>query len=311
MTPKYFATFPAGCYEIISRHLKGFKLDELRIIDHDESSVLFESSLNKEKLIEIRYFTNVYLVADDIKHIPKGFISGQYFSLFMLLDGQPQSMAASKKESLEAKIKSELKLTSNTHLSLNNFCVIKRSGGEELLTLRLPRAKFKRQKLNQGELRPELANIICLAAGIKAKHQVLDMFAGCGALPLEAIRGFGCKDVLAVDVKELSGRHNHPEIKWHLADSKALDFISSDSIDRIITDPPWGEFDKNPEIAVLYKEFLNEIVRTLKPNGVAVVLTSYDRADQMFESTSDLSVIKKWNILVSGKKTEIYKLQKH
>jgi hypothetical protein len=80
----YYATFPAGCYNIIVKHLKSFELDEFKIAEHDDSSVLFESSLPIEKLIELRYFTNVYFVVNDAKPLPKSLLKGKYFRLMLL-----------------------------------------------------------------------------------------------------------------------------------------------------------------------------------------------------------------------------------
>src|SRR4051794_18728373 len=76
---KYFATFPAGCYPIIERQLKGFDLPDFKIIEHDESSVIFESPLFTERLIELRFFTNIYRFTDASLRL-----KDQYFSLAML-----------------------------------------------------------------------------------------------------------------------------------------------------------------------------------------------------------------------------------
>lgn len=67
----YFATFPAGTFEIIVKQLKTFKLDKLKIIEHDDSSVIFKASLPIERLIELRYFTNVYLVVENKQSVNK------------------------------------------------------------------------------------------------------------------------------------------------------------------------------------------------------------------------------------------------
>lgn len=91
----YFATFPAGTFDLIVKQLKGFKLDELKIIEHDDSSVVFQSSLTVERLIELRCFTNVYIVLDDTDVFPKSVLNGKYFRLMLLKDGTPQPLASS------------------------------------------------------------------------------------------------------------------------------------------------------------------------------------------------------------------------
>lgn len=78
---QYFTTFPAGCYEIIAKSLKGFKLEELKIIVHDESSVTFLSSFSPERLIELRFLTNIYLVVQDLAQVKKITPKRQLFSI--------------------------------------------------------------------------------------------------------------------------------------------------------------------------------------------------------------------------------------
>ena len=308
---KYFATFPAGTFNLIAKRLKGFKLNELRIIEHDDSSVIFQSSLQIERLVELRYFTNVYLIADNTATVPKSAFKGRYFRLMLLKDGAPQPIAQSERAELEAKIKREFRLEPNTHLSKNNFYLIERASGRKLFTLRLPRAKFKREKLRAGELRSELAHILCLAAGIKAKHTVLDMFAGYGSIPYEAIRGFGCKQAIAVDNQKLPNRHEHPSIEWHGADATNLDFIADSSVDRVVTDPPWGIYDTEiSDMSALYVDSTKEMLRILKPDGVAVILSGYDKAAECLKQVEGLELIGHWNVLISGKKAVILKLQK-
>lgn len=307
---RYFATFPAGTFDLISKQLKGFKLDELKIVEHDDSSVIFQSYLPTERLVELRYFTNVYQVIDKLVEVPKPALKGRHYRLMLLKNGSPQPMNQNERTKLEAEIKQGLGLEPNAHLSKNDFYLIERTSGKKLFTLRLPRAKFKREKLPAGELRPELAHILCLAVGIKAKHTVLDMFAGYGSIPYEAVRGFGCKQVVAVDKQKLPNRHEHPSIKWHEADARNLDFLADDSIDRIVTDPPWGFYDKVDDLSVIYSQVLKEVRRIMKPDGVVVLLTGNTELEGVVQKSEGLRVLKTSPILVSGKKAKILKLQK-
>lgn len=306
---RFFATFPAGCFDIIARQLKTFTLSELKIAAHDDSSVTFQSSLPTEQLIELRYFTNIYLVFDKPEKIPKSSLRGKYYRLMLLRDGSPQPMNQNERTKLETKLKQELRLEPNAHLSKNDFYLIERSSGKKLFTLRLPRAKFKREKLSAGELRPELADLLCITAGVRAKHIVLDMFAGYGSIPYEAVRGFGCKQVIGIDNQKLANRHEHPSIRWYEADARSLDFLEDSSIDRIVTDPPWGIFNKADNLNDLYREMLKEAYRVMKSNSVMVILSGNRELEKAVQN-SNLKTLKNYPVLVSGKKANILKLQK-
>ena len=177
---QYFATFPAGTYDIIARHLKSFDMQELRLIEHDDSSVLFEAFFRPERLIELRYFTNIYRVIDD-SGVPRDLLRNGYYRLMLLNQGAPEALPATERARLEARIQHDFGLKAHTHRALNEFFVIGQASGRKLFTLRLARAKFKRDKLAPGELRPELAHVLCLAAGLKAKYAVV---AICSAVPV-------------------------------------------------------------------------------------------------------------------------------
>jgi 16S rRNA G966 N2-methylase RsmD len=305
----YFATFPAGMFELIARQLKRFALSELKILEHDDSSLVFEASLTVERLIELRFFTNVFLVVDDVKNTPRQALRGSNYRLMLLKNGAPQPLPATERAHLEAGLK-KLRLEPDARASRNDFYVIERASGKKLLGLRLARAKFKRDKRPDGELRPELAHLLCLAAGIKAKHVVLDPFAGYGAIPYEAVRGFGCKRVIAVDQRKLGNRHDHQAIHWHEGDARQLDFVADRSVDRVVTDPPWGAYDKSSDLGDTYNKALHEIARVLKPAGVAVILCGSDALDQAIQQARGFTLLKSYSILVSGKKARVVKLQK-
>lgn len=226
---RYFATFPAGSYEIIARQLKSFRLNELKLDEHDDSSVIFHSSLSNNKLINLRYFTNIYLVIEETISIPSNVFLGKYYRLMLLKNGIPFPINSETRNELETQIHNEFKLIPNTHLAKNDFFLIERVSGKKLFTLKLSKPKYKRTDLSAGELQPELAHILCLAAGLKSKHRVVDMFAGYGSIPIEAVKGFGCNKVIAVDVQKLSKRHEHRLIEWREADARNLEFLDDNT----------------------------------------------------------------------------------
>jgi tRNA G10 N-methylase Trm11 len=82
-------------------------------------------------------------------------------------------------------------------------------------------------------------------------------------------------------------------------------------VDRVVTDPPWGKYDAQlADIAMLYDGTLREVARILKRDGVAVIVSAYEAMPEHIEKVTTLRNISQWNILVSGKKATIYKLQK-
>jgi len=310
----FIATYPAGCYDIVARELKKFSVNELKIISHDESSVMFDSTLTLERLIELRFFTNIFMILKDGKLLSyKPYLKGSSFRLIALVNGKPTSIADSERNVLSGSITKELHLKANAARYSNDFVLVKRDNNSELLTLRLPRAKHKREKLPQGALRPELAHILLLVSGIKAKDTLLDPFAGYGSILYEASRGFGLKHTIAIEkdaelVKQLEGKG----FEVRQGDAASIKDVASGSVDKIVTDPPWGIYGdtKSQELRGIYAQALNEIKRVLKQKGIAVFLSGSRILDETILSSPDFELLKSYPVLVSGKKATIYKLQK-
>lgn len=316
---RFFATFPAGAYDIVARDLKRFKMSELVMREHDDSSLVFDTTLTDERIIEMRYFTNAYRVLDRASDLDSSSLTGRFYQLTFLRNGQPESLPDHERESIEREIGSTFHLIKDAHKSRNNFVLIERANGSRFLTLRLSRAKFKRDDLEPGELRPELAHVLCVAARLSASHTVVDPFAGHGAIALEAVRGFGCRSVHASDIELDPARRRHDSIDWHAADARALAYLHDAAVDRIITDPPWGHHALDPAIAELYTGFAAEALRVLRPDGLLVVLTGLTDAADAFatarESNPDARTtlfepLGSWNVLVSGRSASILKYRK-
>ena len=172
--------------------------------------------------------------------------------------------------------------------------------------------------LGKGELRREIAHIMSTLSNPTPKDVVLDPFAGYGAIPLERAQNFPYREIIAIEkddylVSRLKQkvRTVKKNINVLRGDALVLSEIKNSSIDKIITDPPWGEYKEISNISIFYRDMLREFVRILRPDGVVVILIS---AKEIFESIlqdqfSQIFKIKsKYDILVSGKKAAIYQL---
>ena len=97
------------------------------------------------------------------------------------------------------------------------------------------------------------------------------------------------------------------------ADIKDLDLIlSSESVDKIVTDPPWGLYeDIKMGIEEFYKLAIFKMNKVLKCNGIIVLLVSRQiDIEAVLNEFHDLRVLQNFNVLVSGKKANLIKLKK-
>ncbi len=89
--------------------------------------------------------------------------------------------------------------------------------------------------------------------------------------------------------------------------------MNNESIDKIVTDPPWGHFlGKNLNLVDFYTQMLNSFYRVLRHSGLVVILIG---ERELFENllsglSHKLLLTQKYYTLVSGRKAGVYKLKK-
>jgi len=322
---QYFATFTSGVQEIIGKRLQRFPRSELAVQELHDGLALFSSSLSINQLTELRFFNNIFLFMADL--------------------GQPGSIDAAAEVAMRADMsglppKAGFKIhtrQANQPVGLQNLQVLQqavssanggipdsfrpdielllwvRTDGRGLWGWQLPRPGFKTRKLEPGELRPELAHVMGLLASLDRKDTVLDPFAGYGAIVRECLQGFHCQEVVGVEYNEHLVPHlkSIPHVVAKHGDAARLPHIETRSIDRVITDPPWGRFEHATptQLEHLYYEAMVQMHRVLRVKGCIVMLTSLDFIGKL-ASEIGFTTEKQYSVLVNGQKATLYKLRK-
>lgn len=327
----YAATYVAGTEEIITKKLKQFPLEQLKIIYSDDSFIVFRSTLPETKIANLRFFNNIFSVLasnkktaslDQLLEEALSNVSGtlalygKNFRLSVMEEGELQPFDPKLRKKLTQAITAQYSMTELSHRPNIELWFILRRSGFGVFGWKLPHIQFKFGSQPAGVLRPELTHILCLVAGLDGNDVVLDPFAGSGAILQEALAGFHAKQAIAVekDKRLLRGLKKKPKLKVVEGNATNLSFIKSDSIDKVITDPPWGSFTKlsDQELNSLYSGSLKEIARVLKSGGVGVILTSAQKPiEHALSNVNNVKLIKTCRILVSGQKAAIYKLRKN
>lgn len=309
---KYFASFISGTHSIIGDRLAKFSNADLKVEELQDGLVVFESTLKPEQLSELRFLNNVYqLLATDmhVSELPVPELPHGGTFIVRVRDG---SQPTTPPDELTERI-SKTGLTPSAHNPDHDFLLWLRKDGHTLWGLALPRAGFKMRHLEAGELRPELAHILGLVAGLDSKDVVLDPFAGYGAIVRECLQGFHCQEVIAI---EHNGRliphlKSIPRLVALHGDAGSLAHVETRGIDRVITDPPWGDYEDKSEDDLwrLYRGALMQIHRVLRAKGAVVMLTAAPFLPQLAAEQA-FDVVKQYPILVNGRKATIYKLRK-
>jgi len=175
--------------------------------------------------------------------------------------------------------------------------------------------------LHKGELPPPLAWTLCRMAALSRGDAVLDPFCGYGSIPDAAAKHFHITDITVCDSSKESlnsafvkfNKRKGCNFKVHNIDYCRLpSVIENNSIDAVVTDPPWGIYKKTENDYrkdFLFAEMFDVFYALLKNGGRAVVL--YINDEKFFNAALiKFNIQKSVPILLSGKKAVIYVLIK-
>lgn len=180
----------------------------------------------------------------------------------------------------------------------------------------ISKREFTEKNLNKGELRPEIAYLICCYADLKQDDVVAEPFCGYGSIPVQLIKKFRFQKLFASDIdkekisinmqkKQLT---DNPQIELSVNDAFVLPQIIDRSVDVVITDPPWGYFEQIDDICEFYKKMFTSFKRILKENGRMIILSA--RKDEIEKAALEMNVqiLSSLHTLVNGKKASLYKM---
>jgi hypothetical protein len=325
--PQYFSTFPSGfepaIEEFIAHDMPGVQL--LRMLDgaveYKRRGILTDMP---------RWFNNTFLclttfprapkdpLQDMVRlavqrgvdseiistHLPNG--AATFRAMFML-----EGLLAHAGEKTMARAEEFLAdvsgLKPGRALPDVEFWFLYRREGIGFLLMRLTQHKDYARQLTPGELRPDIAHLLCRLSNPRSTDVFLDPFAGYGGIikarldspvasitagditPPPALRlatkGKAC-DVLKMDALDMAG-------------------IASSTVDTIVCDPPWGEHTPLADPATFYGKFVAEAHRVLKKDGRLVMLTALKNEAEI-ALKHGFALEGRLDVLVSGRKAGVF-----
>jgi tRNA G10 N-methylase Trm11 len=93
-------------------------------------------------------------------------------------------------------------------------------------------------------------------------------------------------------------------------DGYSLDSIKDESIDKIVTDPPWGASNEVENLKMKYEQMLNSFYRVIKQNGILILLTSQGELVDTLLKKVNFKLFHKYQVNVGGRGSYVYKLKK-
>ncbi|MGI6705590.1 MAG: methyltransferase [Clostridia bacterium] len=181
------------------------------------------------------------------------------------------------------------------------------------------RRHITEKNLNKGELRPEFVLLMIYWANIGPHDVVMDPFAGYGSIPFQLYNAFSFgklivndKDRIKVDyLKRLFTKaRTRKMVEISCEDARSLSHVQDKSVDKIITDPPWGIYENIQDIEGFYTDVLMEMKRILKDEGKIIVLTASKTEFKNATLACGLKIIDRIDTLVKGKKASLFRAVK-
>jgi tRNA G10 N-methylase Trm11 len=341
----YFSSFPAGMQFVVKSILEE-QIPDVTVRQLFDGAVLFETEKTYDKL-NLHCFNNIFspityaekMKPDDIESFIRHIVNSKLrseiitnntkkFASFRVIISSGNRLVAidnGLKAKLENLIAAQSKLKLNKRNPDAEYWILYRREGFCFFLKRLSRHSAYEKILNRGELHPETAFIMNWFAGAGRDDIVLDPFCGNGALPLKRALHFPAGHIYAFDAdkamvnavkKKIAEKKSLASMKnltVKQADIQNLDTeLPSGSVDKIITDPPWGLYeDVKMEIDEFYSLALSKMEYVLKDNGIMVLLIGrHIDIESLLKSFPHLTLLHNYNVLVSGKKANMVKLKK-
>lgn len=286
---------------------------------HNTFEVLAQTRMRREQPMEAL----ASAVLSQAKQLPLSPMRTRQTASFRIVVSRENglvSLDSRRREALETLIRRRTGLVVNRSRADVEFWLLSRSEGYGFFLRRIPRTGTAAEQPVKGELRGELVYLLNYLSGPNRGDVFLDPFCGSGAIPLSRMRMGGFAHLYATDVQRdcalrtrarLSAAHGYDSGRVTVAvcavDALA-DVIPPGSVDRIVTDPPWGLFARGEDIPALYHHMLRAFAAICTPDARLVLLSAQKEilADALTQSPDWTAPMRQFDILVSGKKAGVY-----
>ena len=242
-------------------------------------------------------------------------INGKTFRLVVMESGKLKPIAKKVMADIEKSISKQTRWTAHRANPDIEIWLNRRNDKATYFMVRMGKKPSSQKSLKKGELSPDIAYTMVNMANLDNKSLVADIFGGWGAISFAVAERGNYGKLYTGDIKDecvlyqqkrLQGKKGCKVSKW---DACGLP-LESGSISVIITDPPWGIYEKGIkeglDIKQLYDGFVGEAARILMPNGVLIFLShAHDEAIRALSShgfTYSAALIK-----INGKDTFLFK----
>lgn len=330
MIVRYYVQFTAGLGDLAHSSLDE-DLGGIHVVYRDDSSLLFDVNRRAEVILGLAYVKNVFIILGEVPRaqdfansvdllirrlkdmsIERQATSKEPFRVMASINGELIGLPGKSKSRIEDFITARTGAKAEPRGSGAEYWLLGRRDFDKLLfglKLTKAKAKAKRAAVPKGMLAPELSELLVRSVKPSEGSVFLDPFAGRGAIVQSRIR-FPAKKIVYSDINYQSCRSDFGKellrsrlVTFLSEDALELPSIAAHSVDEIVTDPPWGEYE---ELAEPYIEFSRKMMKSFKrvlaPDGRCLVLVNRRQEDDLADafSSASMRILAQHRILVNG-----------
>jgi 16S rRNA G966 N2-methylase RsmD len=335
---RYLSTFPSGFGRIAETALTGRFL-KTTVQKRLDNALEYASDTHPAKIAALRFFQNSFVVVKRFEgsHTTAGMIrfflknrlesvcktipvfrSADTFRVLSMEGNRPVGMPPDMRNAVESRLRKASGKRESRGGADVELWFSSRSDNIGYILLRFTKRRATEKTLHPGEIRPETANLLILCSEPSHHDVFLDPFCGYGGILLERARSYRADSIHGIDsdqskirrLRRVVAGSDFPQIRLEVGDARVLGTVEDGSITRVVTDPPWGVYQKKPSIEPIYAGLLTQLERILTADATVVLLTERScpldalvaRAGTVFRIHDTLEV------LVAGKKATVHTL---
>ena len=325
---EFVSTFTTGFQKVVEKNLPEI-VSGCKILNIYDGIVHYKFNGNSHDLEKVVYFNNTFFVikswcnfSGNFSTMVNDFCNENKYLLISKGSFRTRFVRENQFEKVDKKLvlkveenvlkRSKLKIdrvSPSTEIWFN----IRREGFAFCGQL-ISKREFTEKNLNKGELRPELAYLMCCFAELKENDVIAEPFCGYGSIPIQLAKKFHFLHLYVSDIdeekitalKEKKQFKQNDFVSIDVQDAFSLKQIKDNSVDVIISDPPWGFFEDLGDIALFYDKIFCSFKRILKNDGKMIILSARKDELEYAAEKNNYKIIEKVDTLVNGKKACVY-----
>ena len=325
---EFVSTFTTGFKKVVEKNLPEI-VSGCKILNIYDGIVHYKFNGNSHDLEKVVYFNNTFFVikswcnfSGNFSTMVNDFCSENEYLLISKGSFRTRFVRENQFEKIDKKlvIKVEENVLKRSKLKIDRVSPsteiwfdIRREGFAFCGQL-ISKREFTEKNLNKGELRPELAYLMCCFAELKENDVIAEPFCGYGSIPIQLAKKFRFLHLYVSDIdeekitalKEKKQFKQNNFISVEVQDAFSLKQIKDNSVDVIISDPPWGFFEDVGDISLFYDKMFCSFKRILKNDGKMIILSARKDELEYAAEKNNYKIIEKVDTLVNGKKACVY-----